>query len=207
MKQLIAWISLILFVLLNTGCPKPCVEANYSFAGSLQLTPDVDSIRIGDTLFISTSFSNSLTDQSTGSLINYSNANDIECTLSVAQLISGDSIPKGAVAQFKYSSQLGSIYNSVNIPSPDLVQQIKYQQVGNNYQLRVGLIALNKGIYALGIGNGLSNTRNNTSACEKANFNFSISGTNQHAYYFQKWRPDFVLSTDGLSKLYCFKVY
>ena len=88
-----------------------------------------------------------------------------------------------------------------------MVNQLRYQQVGNSYQLKVGLIPLHAGIFALGIGNGLSNGRNNSKECEKASFAFSISGTSQHIYYYQQWRSDIVLSPDGISKLYCFKVY
>lgn len=206
-KNIIVIVTLLIVFFVNTGCPKPCVEANYSFAVTTQLAPDSDSIRVGDTLYISTVFPNRLTDQATGDLIDYSNANDIESTLSIAQLIQGDSIPKSAVAQFNYVSIFGSVFNSLNIPDPAGVQQLRYQQSGNTYKLKIGLIPLQKGIFALGIGNGLSNNRDNSRACEKAGFNFSISGTNQHIYYFQKWRPNFVLSAVGISKLYCFKVY
>ena len=201
------FIGLVFMIIINSGCPKPCVEANYTFAVNTRIYPDLDSIRVNDTVYISSTFPTRLSNQTNGSIIDYSNANDIESTISIAQLITGDSIPKGAVVDFNYISELGMIYNSTSIPSPELVQQLRYVQVGNNYQLMVGLIPKRKGVFALGIGNGLSNSRSSSSSCEKANFLFTISSTSQHIYYYQKWRPGFELTAAGISKLYCFKVY
>ncbi len=193
--------------IINSGCPKPCIEANYSFSVNSEISPDIDSVKMGDTLFLSSSFSNALTDQTTGMTINYSGASDIESTLSIAELIPGDSIPKGSVYNFNYASLAGMIYNSTSIPSPETVQQLKYQEVGNNYELKIGLIPQRKGVFALGIGNGLSNGRNKSGKCEKASFNFTIINTSQHIYFFKNWKPGYNLSPSDILKLYCFKVY
>jgi len=207
MKKLIMGFALIALVVIITGCPKPCVEANYSFAATSQIVPDIDSIKIGDTLFLTSSFSTSLIDQRTGRTVDYSDANDIESTLSIAELINNDSTPEGSVYNFKYYSEIGLIYNATDIPNPETVQQLKYLQVGNTYQIKIGLIPQKPGIFALGIGNGLSNQRNHSSKCEKAAFTFTIANTAQHIYYYQNWRPSYHLSASDISKLYCFKVY
>ncbi len=185
MKNVIAGIGLLAFAIISSGCPKPCIEASYSFAANTQISPDLDSIKIGDTLYLISTFPTSLFDQTNRTIIDYSNANDIESTLSIAQLITGDSIPKGSVHDFRYTSELGMIYNVANIPSPETIQQLRYQQVANNYQIKVGLIPQHAGIFALGIGNGLSNGRNKSNKCEKASFMFTIANTAQHIYFFQ----------------------
>ncbi len=207
MKNVLTGIRLLAIAIINSGCPKPCVESSYSFAVSSQINPDIDSVRVGDTVFLSSSFSNRLTNQSTGMTIDYSGASDIESTLSIAELIPGDSIPKGSVYDFKYASLIGIIYNSTSIPSPETVQQLKYQEAGNNYQLKIGLIPQRKGVFALGIGNGLSNARAKSGKCEKASFDFTLANTSQHIYFFKSWRPGYNLSPSDTLKLYCFKVY
>ncbi len=207
MKNFITGIGLLAVGIINGGCPKPCIEANYSFDVNLQIIPNLDSIKVGDTLYVVSTFPTNLTDQKSGTEINYNNASDIESTLSIAQLVTGDDIPKGSVYNFNYSSQIGMIYNSTSIPSPETVQQLKYQELGSSYQLKVGLIPQRKGIFALGIGNGLSNGRSKSKNCEKAGFNFTIASTSQHIYYYQNWRPGNNLSAADISKLYCFKVY
>ena len=206
MKNLIIITVLLVIAIINSGCPKPCIEANYSFAATIQISPDDSIIHKGDTLWLNSLFPNRLNDISTGELIDYSNATDIESTLSIAKLINGNIIPQGFVYNFNYVSEIGQIYNATDIPSPQTVQQLRFQQVGDNYQLKIGIIVKDTGVFALGIGNGLSNSRNHSKRCEKASFQFTISGTSQHINYHQTWNPGFILTPDGIAKLYCFKV-
>lgn len=204
MKSLIIITGLFVIAILNTGCPKSCIEANYAFEATIQLFPDDSIIHIGDTLWLNCSFPTRLKNISTGELIDYSNATDIESTLSIAKLINGNMIPQGSVYNFNYVSEIGQIYNATNIPSPQTVQQLRFQQVGTNYQIKIGIIARDTGVFALGIGDGLSNSRNHSKKCEKASFQFTISETSQHINYYQAWRPGYTLSPSDISKLYCF---
>ncbi len=83
------------------------------------------------------------------------------------------------------------------------MQQLVYEELNGNYELKVGLIALKKGIYILGVGDGLGIGRKN---CEKASFSISLMNTLQHIYYYQNWRPGYVLTESDLRHIYCFKV-
>lgn len=199
-------ISCLIFIgLLNSGCPKQCVEANYSFAVSSQVAPDLDSVKVGDTIFLESKFPTVLIDQRTGKSIDYSNSKGIESTLSIAYLQEGNLTPKGSVEDFKYYSVIGDIYNANNIPSPETVQQLRYQQISNTYQIKIGLIPQKTGVYAIGIGDGLSlGTQSNE--CKKASFTFILENTSHHIHYFQNWRPQYNLTASDISKLYCFKV-
>ena len=121
MRKLNIATSLAVVAIINAGCPKPCIEANYSFSANSQISPDSDSIRVGDILYITSIFSTRLIDQTSGMAIDYSNATDIESTPSIAQLFTGNITPQGAVYDFKYYSQARMIYNATNIPSPETV--------------------------------------------------------------------------------------
>ncbi|MEJ7693186.1 hypothetical protein [Daejeonella sp.] len=206
MKDIFVGSILACIVLLNSGCPKSCIEANYSFSVNAQVGPDRDSINVGDTIYITSSFPAKLIDQGTGAEINYTGAKKIGSTLGVGKLITGEVVPVGAVFDFSYISIKGNVYNERSIASPDAVQQLTYQENNNTYELKVALIAKVKGTYALGIGNGLSVERNNSKNCEKAAFDISISNTSQHVYYYQTWRPGYTLTASDLKRLYCFKV-
>jgi len=206
MKNLVIITGLFAIIIVICGCPKPCIEANYSFAATVQIFPDKSIIHKGDTLWLSSLFPNKLNDILTGELIDYSNATDITSTLSIAKLINGNIVPEGSVYIFNYVSEIGQIYNATDIPSPQTVQQLRFKQIGNNYQLKIGFIPKDTGVFALGIGNGLSNSRNHSNKCEKASFQFSVSKTSQHINYYETWRPDYHLSPSDISKLYCFKV-
>ena len=52
MKKIITGIGLCIITIINCGCPKSCIEANYSFAVNAQITPDTDSVQVGDTIFL-----------------------------------------------------------------------------------------------------------------------------------------------------------
>lgn len=99
----------------------------------------------------------------------------------------GDTIARDAAFDFDYVSINGKIYNDRNIPSPDRVQQITYQESNTGYILKVGIIAKQTGTYILGLGDGLSNGRKKSHSCEKASFSTSISNTKQHFYLIENW--------------------
>src|SRR3982751_2966330 len=95
-------------------------------------------------------------DMVTETEVDYSGADNFGSTLSIGKLVAGNVIPVDAVFDFDYISLKGRVYNDRNIPSPNGFQQLSYQEISGNYELNVGLIAKQKGIYALGIGDGLS---------------------------------------------------
>jgi hypothetical protein len=204
MRKLVMIIILSYAIIINVRCTsKSCVEASYSFAVQSQIVPDYDSISIGDTIYLISSFPAKLKDQNTGAIIDYSNANNLSSTLGVGELINGNSFPKDAVFNFNYFSIKGRIFNDRNIPSPDGVQQLVYEELNGNYELSVGLIALKKGIYVLGVGDGLGIAQR---GCGKASFSMSIVNTLQHVYYYQDWRPGYILTQSDIRHMYCFKV-
>lgn len=206
MKKILIWVFLSAIVLINTGCPKSCVEANYSFAVHSHIMPDMANINIGDTIYFVSSFPTQLQDQNTSTLINYSGAKSIGSTLAVRQLITTENLAKDAVFNFTYFSVMGTIFNDRNIPSPDGVQQLVYQEVNGRYELKIGLIPKVSGVYVLGMGNGISVSRNGSAGCEKASFNITLENTNQHFDLLYAWNPNAQFYGDGKSRAYYVKV-
>lgn len=207
MKKILAIIGLTYIIIINSGCPKPCVEATLTFNVNSQIVPDKDSIHIGDTLYLESTFPTNLIEQRSGKLMDYSNSEGIGSTLAVSSLPPNDTIAKDAVFDFEYISISGKIYNDRSIPRPAGVQQLTYGESSGNYVLKIGLIPYKKGIYILGIGNGLSNGRKKGKSCEKAAFNISITSTNQHFYLLEQWKPNYILNDFGREHGYAFKVY
>jgi hypothetical protein len=207
MKKIIVGTGLLIVAIINSGCPKPCIEANYLFTVNSQISPDVDSVKIHDTIFLISSFPTELTDQTTGTIIDYSGSSDIGSTLGIVKLISGIYPGVDAVDEFEYVNKIGMIYNDNSIASPNKIQQLKYQEVDGFYNLKIGIIAKQKGLYYFGIGNGLSNGRNHSNKCEKASFNIILANTNQHINYFSSWSSGSTLSDYEKPRAYFFKVY
>lgn len=207
MKKINVVILLTIIAVINSGCPKPCIEANLSFSVNSRIAPDNDSVHIGDTIYVESSFPTQLTEQSTGQLTDYSNSTGIGSTLAVSSLPPGDTIAQDAVFNFDYISVNGRIYNDRSIPRPDGVQQLTYGETNGNYVLKVGLIPKKVGNYILGLGDGLSNGRKKNRNCEKASFNITLINTDQHFYLLKEWKPDLILDDYGRNHGYAFRVY
>lgn len=207
MKNTIFCIGLFIIAIINSGCPKPCIEANYSFAVNSQISPDLDSVHLGDTIYLISSFPTKLTDQTTGTIIDYNNSNNIGSTLGVVKLIDGIYPGQDAVNDFNFISVIGVVYNDNSIPSPTKFQQLKFQQVNDMYEIKIGIIPQKTGIYYLGIGDGLSNGLNKSSSCEKASFSITLNNTDQHLQYFLDWSPTATLGDYEKPRAYFLKVY
>ena len=206
MKKMLIWIFLILILLINAGCPKPCIEVNYSFVVHAQINPDIDSVNIGDTIFLSSTFPTKLNDQNTSAKVDYSGSTQIGATLGVYELISTDTLAKDAVFNFDYFSIMGWVYNDRTIPSPDGTQQLSWAEPSGRYELNVGLIPKVSGVYVLTIGNGISNGQKDGKNCSKASFNITLENTAQHFYLLYNWNPNAQFFGDGKSRVYYFKV-
>lgn len=207
MNKIFSAIILLIITIISSGCPKPCIEANYSFAVNSQIIPDLDSVHTGDTVYLTSTFPTKLTDQSTGKVVDYSNSTNIGSNIGLVKLVKGTSTITDAVNDFDYLSIVGTIYNDINIASPNKFQQLKFQQVNDMYEIKIGIIPQKTGIYYLGIGNGLSNGLNKSSSCEKASFSITLNNTDQHLQYFLDWSPTATLGDYEKPRAYFLKVY
>lgn len=207
MKNLLIICIGITVITVLCSCPgKACFEANYSFSVNASIKPDLDSINVGDTIYILSSFSSFLKDNNSGQEINYTNATNLVSNVGIGRIEIGNPMPIDAVADFDYFSVNGRIYNDKNIASPDGVQQLSYEESNGMYKLKVGLIAKKPGIYTLGIGNGISTGRKGGRGCEKASFEISLKNTNQHLYLFQSLFPNHQPNNYEVQHAYYFKV-
>jgi hypothetical protein len=207
------YFSIILFfafyVVVNESCGNElCREVKYSFAIQSQLLQDKDSIKMGDTIFLQSHTPKKMPDVLSGATIDYSNSTNFGSVLSIGELIKDSSFPRGAVLDFAYLSVKGKIYNDVNIPSPNTVQQLTYGETDTEYELKVAVIPQKKGIYVMAVGDGMSSGRRGKAVgCQKADIGISLINTNQHTYFYQLWRPGYQLTDYDLRHIYCFKVY
>ncbi len=106
MRNLFFIIGLHLIILINTGCPTPCVEANFSFAVNSQFTPDFDSIKVGDTIYLTSTFSTTLTDLHSNTLVDYNNSTGIGSDIYISRFdsinnITSDAVLISAISQIK----------------------------------------------------------------------------------------------------------
>ena len=137
----------VALMLLLTSCPSVCPDAVYQFGVTAEFTTEKDSIQLGDTLYLSSSFPTKLTDMNSGKEVDYSRAVKIGTTVFIDELPSDKSGLVSAVNRFLYVSRKGRIYNDATIPSPSRVNQLTYQQLGNKYELQVAFIPQKKACF------------------------------------------------------------
>lgn len=203
-RATLAGFALTLLLVL-TGCPFPCIEANYSFNVTADVYPTEDSVQIGDTIYITSVFPKQLTDQVTNQIVDYSNAKRIGSTLGLVRLEKTNQRVNDAVKDFNYVVISGNVYSDKSIALFERVQQTSYAEKVDNYKLRIGIVPQRTGVYNMGIGNPVSSGRSTSNSCEKAEFQMQISNSNKHFEYFEEYTgnpvPDLSLGNN-----YCFKV-
>jgi hypothetical protein len=186
MRSAILYFFIIAAALILTGCPTPvCLNPNptYSFAVTAHFTPERDSIRVGDTLYLVSEFPSTMIPVGGDQPVDYSNSTGIGNNLGIRKL-EPSRVITGAVFDFDYISIDGEIYNSRDIPSPERVQQLRYGEKSGMYRLKIGMIPKAKGIYSLAIGfSGLSNGRKSGDKCTKASFPTTVANEDPHLHY------------------------
>jgi hypothetical protein len=186
MKTTLSYLLIIAACLTLTGCPTPmCLNPNpsYSFEVTAEFTPEKDSIRVGDTLYLVSEFPSTMIPAGSTQPVDYSRSTGISNILNVNKL-EPNRVIADAVFDFDYINIDGEIYNSRDIPSPNRVQQLRYEEKSGMYRLKVGLIPKAKGIYSLATGfSGLSNGRKSGDKCTKASFPTTVTNEDPHLHY------------------------
>ena len=204
MKKLINQIVLVnLIIIASESCHKPCNEPNYSFKVNESFFPQKDSINVGDTIFVLSSFNKELTDTTTKKVIDFSNAENLGTVLIISDITKFRDIQRGAIDSFSYFNLVGSIFTA---PATDTlnVKQLIYTETSSIYDLKIGLIAKKAGIYIFTIPDNPDVFRKNQTKCGTANFEILNQNTQQHLYLFENILGS--LSRYDSTHSYCVKV-
>lgn len=199
----------LFFCSIHSTCKKSAIcpdSNNYTFqCNNALVVPAMDSIHVGDTVWVKINFPTMLTDIPTNSLIDFNSAVNLGNALGVLKFIGGSVSNPGAIyanGDFNYTIFKGS-------PAATSVNGVKnflFEESNNSYSLEVGVIAQKNGIYGLTISDATGVYKRNN-ICTKAFFNIQFTGTNQHLYFYQNNRPGYVISDYESKHMYCFKVY
>ena len=201
MKYLIT-VLIIIVLLSETGCGKGCVEAQYNFNMQEVFYPERDSILIGDTLFIEASHSTTFNDTLTNKLIDFSGSN-IGGSLRVLRLPDSSTIAVGGMNDFNILVLKGSAVGNDYIPSEN--KEFVFGESNNNYDLKIGFVAKQKGLFLMSLGNSLGIIKKR-GGCEKANILITNANINNHLFFYENWLHSNLISKYEKTHIYCFKV-
>lgn len=199
MNRLLITGVIYLIGLLESGCHKPCNEPDYNFLVTESFFHERDSVKVGDTLFLTCIISKAETDINTKMIIDFSNLGNLGANLVISD-ISKFKMQRDAADSFSYINVEGKIYFDQYG-----AKQLNFKETDSTYSLKVGLVALKKGLYIFTVPDALGVYRNGHVKCGVGNFQILNSNVNKHLYLFEDmWGQ---LSNYDSLHSYCIKVY
>jgi hypothetical protein len=173
-------VAIIIIIYLTTvfaQCKKGCIRNSYSFEITSKAYPNLDSVNIGDTIWLEIDVPTNLKDAITGNNINYSGAVNLSSNLSFQKYVSGNFID--AVSGFNFK-----IINGIDIGAtiPTLFKEYRFIEELGRYKFKLAIIPNTLGTYRIVYGNA-QNVYTDSEPCSKAGFVFNFeSSVNLHRY-------------------------
>lgn len=182
-----------------------CANAVYSFKDSATAFPDIDSIYVGDTLFISSNIPTNQTDLSSGQIVDYSNASNLSLSIQFLKLVGGSVSDPGTIYVANKFSCIPVIGAQITDPFTEGERSFSFKERTDMYNLKVAMIPQDTGAYLIAISNGVNVTRS-SGKCTKANYEIDFANIDQHLYLYQNNRPGYIINNYEKTHVYCFKV-
>jgi hypothetical protein len=200
------YLSQTVLIIISTVCiyancrkPRNCAQTSYSFEIGARAFPDLDSIRVGDTLWIEINEPVTQQDANTNSGINFSGAANLGTVIGFIEL-KGNRQSADAANDFDLKLISGTYVGMSTIPS--LFREYFFAEENTSYTLRLAVIPKKTGIYRISLSDAANVYRKNEE-CTKAFFRLNFENTNQHLYFNeQNFGVVVALPNNG----YCFKV-
>ncbi len=173
------FVILVGCIAVGGNCMKDCIKQEYSFNIPLIAYPNLDSIRIGDTVWLDISTPTSLTDQLSGNTIHFTNATNLTFPIAFQEVLSATNF-RPAVTDFNFKVEIGKEGGNTN---PALFKEYFLTEINGLYKLKVGFIAKTLGVYRFSVESAAYVHRNNSN-CEKAFIRVNFMNTAQHFYLY-----------------------
>ncbi len=187
----------------NKNDTKPCRNAPYGFNITSEWSPEKNIYYINDSLFLVCSFSTSLIDINSNSLVNYSNSKKIGGNLAVYYLDTVTNKLVNAIDSFSFSA-ISGFFDS-NPQAADYKKSFYFLESQNLYSLKIKLTCKAKGIYAIFVSNPGSQGIVGED-CTNAGFYNKLTNLNQHINLFESALNQQLESQFERERIYCFRV-
>lgn len=189
---------------LFASCKKSeCFGNAYQLKETWSITPQRDSINIGDTLIFSSSFSNRPYDYNTQSNVDFS-GNALVGTPFGVRFVKGYNDLKPAIDSFGFFLIAGR-YKDNDI-SPKHIKDIFWTESNNVYEIKFGIIAKKRGDYSFSVSDAIGRLTE-AKECEDgagivlSNSNSDNNAELSHPYYGVNYVP----GTDS-THIFCIRV-
>jgi len=196
--------NILLIFIISTTCLFPTCKKGevinesytYNFKANWSITPERDSINVGDTLTIESTFSNYPFDYNTNLNVDFS-GNALIGTSLTLRAIKGFNNAPPAIDSFSFISLIGKCETDFQF---SYIKQIYWQEINNTYSVKVKIIALKKGIFFISIIDALAKNKKNSASVLLSNNNIK-----NNSYYLESYYGT-ILPEKDKKYVYCFKV-
>jgi hypothetical protein len=194
----------IAFVAISS-CHKLCIPAQYDSTGGVAtLSPDLDSIRVEDTLWFNSNIPTEVRyfqGASDSGTYNLSGAKNVATDIHLTSLLGVNNSP-GVIDSFIFLPEKGNIIINPQVPSAG--KTITYTEENGNYIFKLGLIAMKKGIYCFTIIDIYQAMK----GCDKISVTVVMNNSDSHLHYLGDiFYGGGSLFPIDITHSYCFKVY
>ncbi len=176
----ISLLLIVAFLSIFSTCKKGglgCANTVYFFQIGIKAYPDIDSIHVGDTLWLEINTSSILKDSLSGKMINYSNTENLGSAVAFEKIIDPETFT-ACTQSFAYLFKEGK---EVQNSQANLLKEYVFNEQAGYYIFKLGLIAKETGTFVVAFGNA-ANVYRSTDKCTKASFEIDFENTNQHYY-------------------------
>lgn len=179
----ISIVNIVAFLYLTTvfaTCRKDCTRTNYSFEMAVKAYPNLDSIPVGDTIWIEINEPVSLKDLNTNTNVNYGGVVNLGTNIGFQEIIGTTPQIINAADDFSFK-----IINGVDATSSnsDLFREYLFTERNGAFLFKLGVIPKRFGTFRMNLGRA-ANVYTVNDKCSKASFVFNFENTNQHFYLY-----------------------
>lgn len=205
-KFLSLLITLGIITSMMATCKKSeCISNSYSLKESWSITPERDSINVGDTLNFISKFLIQPFDYNSNKNVNFGGGASVNTTLVIYCLRPNATNVLSGRDSFNFLELKGKVVSDPN-PINNHIKQVYHEEVNNNYELNFKMVALKKGIFAIILSDGLAIKKNGTPCDDGAGILYTNANTNNHVYYQEQFYGTTNIPPSNRTHTYCFKV-
>jgi|GEM_PF-4734625 len=160
-----------------------CVSNAYLFQSTWKVSPEHDSINIGDTLTLICMIPQNSFDSNLNKLVDLGNDATINTPISFARIdSSGELFP--AVDSFYFLVNKGQVFTDPSI-NPHQIKQALLLDYSGIYQLEFRIIAQKKGMYAVGVPNAFLRLATGKPCTDEGYVNLYNNNADNHLHYYK----------------------
>lgn len=189
---------------LFASCKKnECIGNAYQLKETWSITPQKDSINIGDTLIFNSQFSNHPFDYNSNKNVDFSGNASIGTPFDL-RIIKGLNDLRPAIDSFTFFILTGSIKPNDRVPHQ--IKDIEWGENNGIYQIKFGLIAQKKGDYAFTLPDAIGRLKKTKECEDGAGVALTNSNLKNNAYLLRPYYSYPNVPADDSAHIFCIRV-